>query len=224
MELRFADDIDLIEGSEDGLQEVTRVEDTSKRFGMEISAEKSKVMVVGKKENVDGQVVNVMVGGKRLEQVKNFIYLGSTLVEDEKSEKEIRIRIGRATSALVKLDNIWRSKSVEMKNKLLLMIVMATLLYACESWTVSKSDEQRRKVFEMKIYRRLLAISWKEKKTNLFVKNINREICGYEPEGVVEMVKKRKFKYFGHRVHEGGTAKAVMEGGMKDLKETGWGA
>ena len=63
VELRFADDIDLMEGSEDGLQEVTRrVEDTSKRFGMEISAEKSKVMVVGKKENIDDQVVNVMVG------------------------------------------------------------------------------------------------------------------------------------------------------------------
>ena len=46
---------------------------------------------------------------------------------------------------------------------------MATLLYACESWTVSKSDEQRLKAFEMKIYRRLLEISWKEKKTNLFL-------------------------------------------------------
>ena len=65
----------------------------------------------------------------------------------------------------------------------------------------------------MKIYRRLLEISWKEKKTNLFVKNRIREICGYEPEGVVEMVKKRKFKYFGHHVCGGGTAKAVMEGG-----------
>ena len=49
-----------------------RVKDTSKIFGMEISAEKSKVMVVGKKENIDGQVVNVTVDGKRLEQVKNF--------------------------------------------------------------------------------------------------------------------------------------------------------
>ena len=90
MELRFADNIDIMEGSEDGLKEVTRrVEDTSKRFGMEISAEKSKVMVVGKMENINGQVVNVTVGGKRFEQVKNFIYLGSTLVEDGKSEKEI---------------------------------------------------------------------------------------------------------------------------------------
>ena len=31
---------------------------------------------------------------------------------------------------------------------------MAALLYACESWTVSKSDEQRLKAFEMKIYKK----------------------------------------------------------------------
>ena len=70
---------------------------------------------------MDVKVANVMVGGERLEQVKNFTYLGSTLVEDGKSEKEIRIRIGRATSALAKLDNIWRSKTVEMMNKLQLI-------------------------------------------------------------------------------------------------------
>ena len=33
------------------------------------------------------------------------------------------------------------------------------------------------------------------------------------------MVKKRKFKYFGHRVCGGGTAKAVMEGGMEGTHE-----
>ena len=172
------------------------------------------------------------VGGKRLEQVKNFIYLGSTLVEDGKSEKEIRIRIGRATSALAKLDNIWRSKNVEMKNKLLLMrsIVMATLLYACESWTVSKSDEQRLKAFEMKIYRRLLGISWKEKKTNVFVKNRIREICGYEPEGVVEMVKKKEVQILWVSCtwrwnSKSSDGREVWREHVKedDLKETGWG-
>ena len=49
-ELRFDDDIDLIEENEDGLQEITRmVKDASKKFGMEISVVKSKVMIAGKK-------------------------------------------------------------------------------------------------------------------------------------------------------------------------------
>ena len=113
-------------------------------------------------------------------------------MEDGKSEKEICVRIGRATSALAKLDNMWRSKNVELKNKLQLMrsIVLATLLYACERWTTSKHDEQRLRAPEMKSYRRLLGISWKEKKTNELVKTKTREICEYELEGVVEMVKR----------------------------------
>ena len=55
---------------------------------------------------------------------------------------------------MAKLENI------TLKNKLLLMrsIVMANLLYACESWTVSKKDEQRLQTFEMKTYRRMLGI------------------------------------------------------------------
>jgi hypothetical protein len=39
-----------------------------------------------------------------------------------------------------------------MKNKILLMrsVVMATLLFACESWTLGKKDEDRLRAFEMK--------------------------------------------------------------------------
>ena len=223
-ELRFADDIDLMEASEEGIQELTRrVDNSSKKFGMEISAEKSKVMVAGNKESIDGKIVNVEVDGKKLEQVTNFTYLGSKLVNDGKSEKEIRIRIGRATSALAKLENIWRSKNIKIKNKLLLMrsIVSSTLLYACESWTMNKSDEKRLKAFETKSYRRLLGITWKDRKTNEYVMTKIQEICGFMPEGVVEMVKKKKLKYFGHQIRSGGTTRAVMEGGMEGNRGRG---
>ena len=46
--LKFADDIDLLVEGEEGLQEVTdRLNITSKKYGMEINKEKSKVMVTG---------------------------------------------------------------------------------------------------------------------------------------------------------------------------------
>ena len=47
-DLWFADDIDVMEKREEGIQEITkRLEDAAKNFGMEISTDKSKVMVVG---------------------------------------------------------------------------------------------------------------------------------------------------------------------------------
>ena len=43
--LRFEDDIDLIAGTEEELQELTTLERRARVYGMEISAEKSKIMV-----------------------------------------------------------------------------------------------------------------------------------------------------------------------------------
>ena len=147
-DLRFADDIDMVGKDEEDLREVTRrLEENSKKFGMEISTEKSKVMVAGKQENTENQVVTVLVNGVQLEQVKNFTYLGARIKDNGKSEMEVRMRIGRATSALARMDNIWRAGHIRiMDNKLLLMraIVLATLLYACESWTVRKKTKSIR--------------------------------------------------------------------------------
>jgi len=72
-DLRFADNIDMLEENEENLKEVTRRLDvTSKRYGMEISTEKSKVMVTGKGDIIEGQAMDVIVDGVRLDQVKNF--------------------------------------------------------------------------------------------------------------------------------------------------------
>ncbi|KAG1689657.1 Guanine nucleotide-binding protein G(o) subunit alpha [Nymphon striatum] len=47
--LRFADDIDLIGESEEELRELTtRLEHTTRTYGMEINGEKSKIMITGK--------------------------------------------------------------------------------------------------------------------------------------------------------------------------------
>ena len=155
--------------------------------------------------------------------MKSFTYLGPTIVQNGTSEKEIRIRIGRETGALVKLDNIWKTKDVTMKNKLMLLrsIVLANLLYACGSWTISRADEQRIRAMQMKSYRRLLGVTWKDRKTNEWKMDKIKEICGYEPEDVMDVVKRRKLKYFGHLVLGGGTGRAVMEGGMEGSRGRG---
>jgi len=48
--LRFSDDIDLIAETIEDLQQITdKVNESSKRFGLEINKQKTKVMAVGKK-------------------------------------------------------------------------------------------------------------------------------------------------------------------------------
>ena len=83
--LRFADDIDGVAGKEEELGSlVKRLDDTSTKFGMEISAEKTKLMT-----NTRQPLTNkITVSGQELETVNQFKYLGA-IINDEGSRTEI---------------------------------------------------------------------------------------------------------------------------------------
>ena len=51
-------------------------------------------------------------------------------------------------------------------DKMLWMLIVALCLYACESWTLTAELEKRTQAFEMRCYRRLLNISYKDHVTN----------------------------------------------------------
>ena len=63
------------------------------------------------------------------------------------------------------------------------------------SWTVNKSEHQRIDAFELWCWRRLLRVSWTEKRSN---QSILKEIIPeYSLKGVML---KLKLQYFGHLV------------------------
>ena len=84
--LRFADDIDLIPGTEELQELTTTLERRARGYGIEISAEKSKIMV-------DCRIVpksTILMNGERLEEVKSFKYLGLIISSEGDSTEEIR--------------------------------------------------------------------------------------------------------------------------------------
>ena len=67
--LRFADDIDGLAGDEQELADlVSRLDNTSASYGMEISAEKTKLMT----NNTNGINKKITVNGQILETVSKF--------------------------------------------------------------------------------------------------------------------------------------------------------
>ena len=96
----------------------------------------------------------------------------------------------------------------------------ATLLYTCESWTLTKGDERRPAAFQRKAYQRLLRVSWKDRKTNEWVMGeVTRHCVKVQPFN--EVIRERKFRYFGHVVRGGGLARQVMEGGIEGRRRRG---
>ena len=100
--LRFADDIDGLAGKEEELAHlVEHLDKASTAYGMEISAEKTKLMT----NNTSGINTEIKVNGQKLETVTSFKYLGS-VITDEGSMPEILSRISQATSVLTRLKKI----------------------------------------------------------------------------------------------------------------------
>ena len=130
---------------------------------MEISAEKTKLMT----NNSSGINTKIKVNGQKLETVTSFKYLGS-VITDEGSKPEILPRIAQTTAALTTLKPVWNDRSISLGSKIRRMrsLVKSTFLYACESWTLTAELQRRIRAMEMRCYRKILHISYKDHVTN----------------------------------------------------------
>ena len=115
--LRFADDIDGLAGEEEELAKlVERLNKASTAYGLEISAEKTKLMT----NNTRGIDTEIKVSGQKLEIVTSFKYL-DTVITDEGSKPEMLFRIAQTTTALTRLKPVWNDRSISLSSKTQLM-------------------------------------------------------------------------------------------------------
>ena len=98
--------------------------------------------------------------------------------------------------------------------KLMRSLVISIFLYACESWTVTAELEKRMQAFEMRCYRRLLNISYKDHVTNNEVRRKIQAAIG-EYDELLTLVKKRKVRWFSHVSRSSGLAKTILQGTRK---------
>ena len=112
--IRFADDIDGLAGEEKELANlVERLGKASTAYGMEISAEKTKLMT----NNTSGINTEIKINGQKLETVTGFNYLGS-VITDEGSKPEILSKIAQTTAALTRLKPVWNDRSISLSSKI----------------------------------------------------------------------------------------------------------
>ena len=214
---RFADDINAEEEEEAGVL-IDRLDRTTTRYKMEIGPDKTKVMT----NNPNGFQREIRIKGQRLEEVENFFkYLGA-IISNEGSKPEILSRIAQITAALSRLKIIWWDKNISLASKVKLMwtLVLSTFLYAYESWTLTAEMERRIQALEMRCYRRLLNISYKDHVTNEEVRNRIQNATGMHDD-FLTMVKKRKLRWYGHISRCSGMAKTILHGTLKGARRRG---
>ncbi len=158
--LRYADDTVLMAETEEDLQEIlNEVNCIGKTFDMEMNAKTTKTMLVSK--DVTSTKVSVRIVGDIIKQTDNYTYLGQTITSNGKCDDEIlkRIEIARGAFNLMLKTITARHIIMKTRKRILKAYVWSTLLYGCINDKILQS-------FKMWAYRKMMKISWREKKTN----------------------------------------------------------
>ena len=98
--------------------------------------------------------------------------------------------------------------------------VTSIFLYACESWTLTAELQRRIQAMDMRCYRKILHISYKDHVTN-------EELCDkIQPalgphEDFLTVVKRHKVQWYGHVSRSSCLAKTILQGTAKGGRRQG---
>ena len=153
--LMYADDICLIANNPDNLrQAITAMDAAFLTYGLTVSTQKTKVLVVGKEAEVHAANLQIPIRGAELEVVTEFQYLGSIFSADNTVHKEINNRIAKAGYGwhTLKVAKVWSNVKLSLNTKIQFFtcIVLSILLYGCETWSMSHSHVSRLRGFQVR--------------------------------------------------------------------------
>ena len=90
------------------------------------------------------------------------------------------------------------------------------LLYGCETWTITAETKKNLEAAEMWFYRRMLRISWKEKRTNeSVIEETNQE------RSLIKTIRKRQLKFLGHICRHKGLEFLSLTGKIEGTRSRG---
>lgn len=141
------------------------------RFGLTINKQKTKVFA----QPAPGTILpklNITISDTTLEEVDHFSYLGSVLSKQGTSGQDVINRLCAAHAAFGRLSRrVFCNKHLTVHTKLMVYqaVVISTLLYGCETWTLYRQDIKKLEHFHQQKLRSIMKIKWEDHITNISV-------------------------------------------------------
>ena len=172
----------MAESKEELKSLLMKVNEESRKAGLKLNIQKSKVMP-------SSPITSWQMDGEKVETMADFIFGGSKITADGDCSHEIKRRLLLGRKVMTNLDSIFKSRNITLPTKVHLVkaMVFPVVMYGCESWTVKKAERRRINAFELWCWRRLLRVPWTARRSNQSIlKEISPE---YSLEGLMLKLK-----------------------------------
>ncbi|KAJ4429408.1 hypothetical protein ANN_21566 [Periplaneta americana] len=155
--LVYADDVNMLGENPKRLGKTREfLLEASKAIGLEGNPEKTKYMIMSRDENIVRNG-NIKIGHLSFEEVEKFKYLGATVTNINDTREEIKRTINMGNACYYSVEKLLSSSllSKNLKVRIYKTVILPVLLYGCETWTLTLREEQRLRVLENKVLRKI---------------------------------------------------------------------
>ena len=131
--MRSPKDYVIAESEEELKSLLKKVKEESKKVGLKLNIQKTKIMA-------SGPITSWEIDGETVETVSDFIFGGSKITADGDCSHEIKGLLGR--KVMTNLDSIFKSRDITLPTKVCLVkaMVFPAVMYGCENWTIKKAE------------------------------------------------------------------------------------
>lgn len=188
--LRFADDIIIFSQTKEDLEGmINDLDRESRKVGLNMNTEKTKVMTNGTEEPI-------YILGNAIEYVDEYIYLGQIISLKDLTSKEVERRIGNAWKRFWSLREIFKNKETSMaiKRKLFNICIVPVLTYGCQTWSLTKAQTKKLETCQNAMNRSMMGKKLSDKMRTTTIKKYTKT------NNVTVIIKKLKWKWAGHTV------------------------
>jgi hypothetical protein len=202
MEILFADDCELFAESEEALQKMVDVfVKVSSAFAQEVSVKKTKVLVVQKCLQGSERIVPaITINGALLENVEEFVYLGSKESNLGDMAAESAVREQRMRTAFSQ----WEGRvlmnphlSRHLRLKFFNLIVVSNGIYGCATWNLTKKQIHDLESIQLRLLKKVCGVRDDSRASYQDVMKIaERAGCPVVPLGCT--IAKLQLRYLGH--------------------------
>ena len=110
--LRYADDTTLMAESEEELKSLLKVKEESKKVGLKLNIQKTKIMA-------SGPITSWHIDRETEETVREFIFWGSKITANDDCSQEIKRHLLLGRKAMTNLDSILKSVNIILLTKVI---------------------------------------------------------------------------------------------------------